>query len=235
MPEQHILVIEDDAAIRRGVVDALQLDGYSTLEAGDGDSGLRLAREAGCDLVLLDLILPGPDGLTILRAVREKHRALPIIILTARGEEAQRVEGLRLGADDYIVKPFSIKELLARIEAVLRRAASPPADVGTITFPGGRVDLARRTVHVDGRKDCELSQREAELLRHLASRTGRPVPRDELLARVWHVNPSRIQTRTVDMHIARLREKLGDDRDEPRIIRTVRGEGYMFVSSGDAL
>ncbi|MBN1918056.1 MAG: response regulator transcription factor [Verrucomicrobia bacterium] len=233
MPEQQILVIEDDAAIRRGVVDALQLEGYATLEAGDGDSGLRLAIEAGCDLVLLDLILPGPDGLAILGAVREKRRALPIIILTARGEEAQRVEGLRLGADDYIVKPFSVKELLARVEAVLRRSTEPPPDVDTVTFPGGRADLARRTVQSDGGKACELSQREAELLRYLASRAGRLVPRDELLARVWHVNPSYIQTRTVDMHIARLREKLGDDRDEPRIIRTVRGEGYLFVTAGD--
>ena len=233
MPEQQILIIEDDAAIRQGVVDALQLEGYSTLEAGDGDSGLRLAIEAGCDLVLLDLILPGPDGLTILRAVRGKHPTRPVIILTARGEEAQRVEGLRLGADDYIVKPFSLRELLARVEAVLRRSTPPPDDLDVLIFPGGRADLARHTVQLDGGKASELSQRETELLRYLASRAGRPVPRDELLARVWHVNPSRIQTRTVDMHIARLREKLGDDRDEPRLIRTVRGEGYMFVATGD--
>jgi DNA-binding response OmpR family regulator len=233
MQERQILVIEDDAAIRRGVVDALELEGYATLEAGDGDAGLRLALEAGPDLVLLDLILPGLDGLQVLRAVREQGPRLPVIVLTARGEEAQRVEGLRLGADDYVVKPFSVKELLARVEAVLRRSTEPPADADRVAFPGGHADLTRSEItYLDGAR-AELSERETELLRYLASNSGRAVPRDELLARVWRVNPSRIETRTVDMHIARLREKLCDDADEPRVIRTVRGKGYMFVANKD--
>ncbi len=230
MPEQQVLVIEDDPAIRQGVVDALELEHYTTLEASDGDSGLRLATEAGCDLVLLDLVLPGLDGLDILRAVRERHPRLPVIILTARGEEAQRVEGLRLGADDYVVKPFSVKELLARVEAVLRRSAERPADADSVVFPGGNADLKRCEIRYDDGGRCELSEREVELLRYLATHTGRPIPRKELLARVWRLNPSRIETRTVDVHVARLREKLRDDADNPRVIRTVRGKGYMFVA-----
>jgi len=234
MSQQQILVIEDDRAIRQGVLDALELEGYATLEAGDGDAGLRLATEAGCDLVLLDLILPGLHGLDILRAVREKHPTLPVIILTARGDEAQRVEGLRLGADDYVVKPFSVRELLARIEAVLRRASERPDDVERVAFPGGIADLTRCEIAYDDGERCELSEREVDLLRYLATNAGRPIPRDELLARVWRVNPGRIETRTVDMHVARLREKLRDDADSPRVIRTVRGKGYLFVSSEEA-
>ena len=234
MSQQQILVIEDDRAIRQGVLDALELEGYATLEAGDGDAGLRLATEAGCDLVLLDLILPGPDGLDILRAVREKQPTLPVIILTARGDEAQRVEGLRLGADDYVVKPFSVRELLARIAAVLRRASERPDDVERVAFPGGSADLTRCEIVYDDGERGELSEREVDLLRYLATNAGRPIPRGELLARVWRVNPGRIETRTVDMHIARLREKLRDDADNPRVIRTVRGKGYMFVSSEEA-
>jgi two-component system alkaline phosphatase synthesis response regulator PhoP len=230
MPEQQILVIEDDAAIRRGVVDALELEGYATLEAADGDAGLRLALEAGPDLVLLDLILPKLDGLQVLRAVRDQQPRQPVIILTARGDEAQRIEGLRLGADDYVVKPFSVKELLARVEAVLRRSTEPPGDADRLVFPGGEADLTRSRITYRDGTSVELSERETELLRYLASNSGRPVPRRELLARVWRINPSHVETRTVDMHIARLREKLCDDAEDARVIRTVRGKGYMFVA-----
>jgi len=228
MAKQRILVIEDDAAIRRGIVDALGFEGYRTLEADDGDLGLDMALSVTCDLILLDLVLPGPDGLAILREVRSARPTLPVIILTARGDEADRVTGLRLGADDYVVKPFSVKELLARVEAVLRRSPERPSDVDRVTVPGGTVDLARCEVCFDDGTRCDLSEREQELLRYLAANAGRAVSREELLRRVWRIDPTGLYTRTVDMHIARLREKLRDEPAEPRIILTVRGKGYMW-------
>jgi DNA-binding response OmpR family regulator len=231
MPKRTILVVEDDASIRRGVVDALELGGYATLEAPDGVKGLASALSASCDLVLLDLVLPGPDGLEILRQVRGARPTLPVIILTARGEETDRVKGLKLGADDYVVKPFGVKELLARVEAVLRRSPERPNEVEKVPFPGGVADLARREVRfADGKRE-ELSEREAELLRYLAAHAGRAIARDEILERVWRLSPQHVETRTIDMHIARLREKLRDDSDEPRIIATVRGKGYMFAAA----
>ncbi len=156
--------------------------------------------------------------------------ALPVIVLTARGGEDDRVRGLALGADDYVVKPFSIKELLARIDAVLRRAPGRTAAVMRVAFEGGQADLERHQVVFDDGERCQLSELERQLLRYLATHPGRPVSRDELLARVWGLNPAGITTRTIDMHIARLREKLHDDRATPRIVLTVRGQGYMLAA-----
>ncbi|OHB77958.1 MAG: DNA-binding response regulator [Planctomycetes bacterium RBG_16_64_10] len=228
MSRPRILTIEDDPAIRRGIVDAVRFAGYETLEAGDGRGGLKLATQAEFDLLLLDLVLPEPDGLAILAAVRHVRPTLPIIILTARGEEADRVRGLTGGADDYIVKPFSVKELLARVEAVLRRTAERPQDLGEIEIPAGRIDLARREVRFHNGDRAELSEREAELVRYLAIHRGRAISRHELLANVWRIHPRGMATRTIDMHIARLREKLGDHPEDPVVILTVRGTGYMF-------
>lgn len=228
MSRRTILLVEDDRPIRRGIVDALDVHGYDVLEADNGDDGLDLATQAECDLILLDLVLPGPDGLEILREVRGSRPTLPVIILTARGEEDDRVEGLKLGADDYVVKPFSIKELLARIEAVLRRSAERPIDVSQVAFDGGTVFLDRAEVVYDDGRRAELSAREADLLRYLACNPGRPVCRDEILARVWRINARGVATRTIDMHIVRLREKLHDDPAAPALIHTVRGKGYMF-------
>jgi DNA-binding response OmpR family regulator len=230
---RKILVIEDDAAIRQGIVDALGFAGCETLEAGNGRDGLDMALKFSYDLLLLDLILPGKDGLEILRELRESRPTVPVIVLTARGAESDRVRGLKLGADDYVVKPFSVKELLARIEAVLRRSPGRPLDVAEVAIPGGKVDLARREVVFASGKRVELSERETELLRYLASHGGRAVAREELLGHVWRVDPG-AETRTVDMHVARLREKLRDDPIEPDVIVTVRGKGYMLaVRSGD--
>ena len=215
MDRKRILVVEDDAAIRRGLVDALSFAGYATLEASEGAAGLAAALESDCDLLLLDLVLPGRDGLTILREVRAARSPLPVIVLTARGAEDDRVRGLGLGADDYVVKPFSIKELLARIEAVLRRAPERPPAVRRLAFEGGLADLERHEVRFDDGGRCELSERERQLLHYLACHAGRAVSRDELLARVWGLNPAGITTRTIDMHIARLREKLHDDPARP--------------------
>ncbi|MFO7900286.1 MAG: response regulator, partial [Planctomycetota bacterium] len=164
MSRRAILVVEDDRPIRRGIVDALDYHGYDVLEAEDGDNGLDLATQAECDLILLDLVLPGPDGLEILREVRASRPTLPVIILTARGEEDDRVEGLKLGADDYVVKPFSVNELLARIEAVLRRSAERPTDVSEVAFDGGTAFLELGEVVYDGRARAELCGRQGELL-----------------------------------------------------------------------
>jgi DNA-binding response OmpR family regulator len=160
---------------------------------------------------------------------------LPIIILTARGEEADRVQGLRFGADDYVVKPFSVRELLARVEAVLRRSPERPSQVRKIPFQGGVVDLARCEIRYENGERSELSEREVELLRYLASNAGRAISRDEILMRVWRLNPKRMETRTIDMHIANLRDKLKDNSGEPQVLLTVRGKGYMFraMEGGD--
>jgi DNA-binding response OmpR family regulator len=225
---QQILVVEDDSAIRQGVVDALTFQGYRVLEAKNGTIGMEMALKVDCDLVLLDLIMPGHDGLTVLQEVRKVRPSLPVIILTARGEEADRVQGLQLGADDYVVKPFSVKELKARVEAVLRRSPERPSDIAKVEFPKGCADLARCEIRYKDGERVELSERERDLLRYLASNTGRAIARDELLLRIWRIEPGRVETRTIDMHIARLREKLRDDPENPEVILTVRGKGYMF-------
>lgn len=235
MNKPQILVIEDDAAIRQGVVDALAFAGYPTSEADEGEEGLKLAVESDCGLILLDLVLPARDGLSILTEVRAARPTLPVIVMTARGEEADRIQGLRLGADDYVVKPFSVKELLARVEAVLRRSPERPQDISEIRFPGGLADLERCEVRYEDGERCELSERESELLLYLARNSGRAISRDEILSRVWRLNPNGISTRTIDMHVARLREKLHDNSSSPQVLLTVRGKGYMFRMSERAV
>ena len=228
MQPAQILAVEDDAAIRRGVVDALRFAGYAVSEAATGTLGLELASGQAYDLILLDLVLPGRDGLQILKEVRRLRPTQPVILLTARGAEDDRVLGLRLGADDYVVKPFSVKELLARVEAVLRRSPERPRDVTEIPLPHGTADLARREVRCRDGERTELSELEVDLLRYLAAHAGRAISRDELLLRVWQLNPRGVNTRTIDMHVARLREKLRDDPDSPQLLLTVRGKGYMW-------
>jgi DNA-binding response OmpR family regulator len=226
-----ILVIEDDPAIREGVVDALDFDGYEVLQAGRGKAGMKMALRSTCDLVLLDLVLPEIHGLEILKELRKGRPTLPVIIMTAKGAEADRIKGLKLGADDYVVKPFSVKELLARVEAVLRRSADRPLDIRQISLPHGRVDLDRCEICFENGDRVEISQKEIDLLRYLAARPNRAVSREEIMERVWRLNlRSFVETRTIDMHIARLRDKLRDDGSDPQVIRTIRGKGYMFVS-----
>ena len=229
MDRPRILVVEDDAAIREGVVDALQFHGYATLEAGDGRRGGEMALSCAYDLLLLDLVLPGRDGLDVLQELRELRPTQPVIILTARSEEKDRVRGLRLGADDYVVKPFSIEELLARVEAVLRRSPERPSDVRAVRFDGGQADLARCEVRFDDGERVSLSEREGELLRYLACNQGRAISREEILSRVWRLEPRGVTTRTIDVHVARLRQKLRDNPSRPRILITVHGRGYKFT------
>lgn len=226
MSEQTILVIEDDSAIRRGVVDALEYGGYRTLEAGDGMTGLDLALRANYRLLLLDLVLPGRDGFAILTELKKQRPGQAVIILSARGEENDRVRGLSLGADDYVMKPFSVRELLARVEAVLRRTCERPAPAEERQLRGGKVDLISGRIDFDDGSDNLLSEREIGLLRYLLDAAGRVVSRDEILRHVWGLDPSRTETRTLDMHIMHLRTKLRD-RDQEMLV-TVRGKGWRF-------
>jgi DNA-binding response OmpR family regulator len=163
--------------------------------------------------------------------VRTNRHTQPVIILTARGEENDRVAGLQLGADDYVVKPFSVKELLARIEAVLRRSPERPRELLQIELPGLVADLARCEIRYNDGGRAELSDKELELLRYLAAHAGRAISREELLQRVWQLDPRGLSTRTIDMHITRLREKLRDDGAKPQIVLTVRGKGYMLMAT----
>jgi DNA-binding response OmpR family regulator len=232
----RILVIEDDKAIRRGLTDALRFESFDVVEAGDARAGLDLALTSDCDLVLLDLLLPGGDGLLVLKRTREVRPTLPVIVLTARGDESDRVKGLQWGADDYVVKPFSVVELIARVRAVLRRSPGRPVDLSLVRFAsaGVHADLERRELRFEGggtRRE-ELSEKEADLLRYLAGNPGRAVSRDELLQAVWRLDPHGVTTRTVDMLVARLREKLGDSGG--CLLITVRGKGYMLASDAKA-
>ena len=223
-----ILVIEDDAAIRRGLVDSLTYAGYRAVECSDGAAAIDCICENRPDLVLLDVMLPNRGGFDILDDIRRTSATLPVIMVTAKGAEHDRVNGLRGGADDYVVKPFSPKELLARIEAVLRRSPERTDDLDSISIDGRSVDFKRREVVFDDSSHAQLSEREADILHYLAANHGRAVDRDELLHRVWGLNPRGITTRTVDMHIARLREKLRDSDFDGQFILTVRGKGYML-------
>jgi DNA-binding response OmpR family regulator len=228
MDTRCILVVEDDSAIRQGIVDALKFAGYDVLQAANGNDGMAQGLRATIDLLVLDLILPGRSGFDILKAVRTARPTLPVIILTARGDEGDRVQGLRLGADDYVVKPFSVRELLARVEAVLRRSPERPNNVNNVQLPHGVADLARAEVRFSNGKRVELSEREVQLLRYLATNPGRAISRDEILLRVWRLDPKRMATRAIDVHVANLREKLRDDAENPKVLLTVRGKGYMI-------
>jgi DNA-binding response OmpR family regulator len=229
MKRGRILTIEDDSAIRRGIVDALSFAGYEVIQAATGSDGCQMATSREYDLLLLDMVLPGMMGLEVLRSVRSVRPTLPVIILSARGEERDRVKGLKLGADDYVVKPFSVDELLARVEAVLRRSPARPTDIEELPIAGGCVDFSRHEVRFEDGSRETLSDRELALLRYFACNAGRAIGRDELLTNVWQIDSRGVSTRTIDMHVARLREKLRDTGEEPRVIQTVHGKGYMLV------
>ncbi len=229
MHPARIVVIEDEHPIRRGIADALRASGYEVAEAADGVAGLHEATRPGIDLVLLDLLLPRRDGLEVLRELRRVRSAVPVIILTARGTEDDRVRGLTMGADDYVVKPFSARELLARVEAVLRRSLGRPAAVPGARLGRAVIDLERREVCWSDKERAELSETESAILGFLVAHRKRAVSRDELLSRIWGIEPAGLETRTVDMHIARLRTKLRDPSGKraPEAILTVRATGYM--------
>lgn len=223
----RILVVEDDPAILRGLSDNLGLESYEVATAADGETGYRLAHETPPDLIVLDLMLPKLSGYELCRKLRVEGVATPIVMLTARGEEADRVLGLDLGADDYVTKPFSIRELLARIRAILRRAQPPTALPDTVGFADVAVDFRSYEASKAG-VPVEMTPKEFQLLRLLAARAGEVVTRDELLNEVWGYD-SYPNTRTVDNHVASLRSKLEPDKSGNRHIQTVHGVGYKFV------
>ena len=237
LTETHILVIEDEPDLRAGLQHNLELEGYKVLTAADGREGLRKAKDGQAALVLLDLMLPGMPGLEVLRHLRETGREIPVIIISAKGQDRDKVQGLELGADDYLTKPFGLSELLARIRAVMRRtSAGAKAGVGersstggVMRFPDLTVDWKRFTILRDG-VETQLSRYEAEILRMLIEHRGEVVSRQDLLRKVWgyvHL-PT---TRTVDNHIARLRKKLERDVENPVHVVTVHGLGYRFEST----
>ncbi len=225
------MVVEDDQAIRAGLCDVLRFGGYTALSCARGDTAVKEILETAPDLVLLDVMLPGMDGFQILRQVRAVHPTLPIVMVTARGDERDRVDGLEHGADDYVVKPFSAREVLARVGAVLRRSAERPLRVRSVTRGGCVVDFAR--CEARGASGwASLSPREVEVMRVLASSAARVISREELLRVVWAVDPRGADTRAVDMQFVRLRETLASVGLEG-LIETVRGKGYRLAADAE--
>lgn len=223
----RILIIEDDPAILRGLADNLACESHDVLTSADGEHGYAQARTAQPDLIVLDVMLPRMSGYELCRKLRSDGVMTPIVMLTARGDEADRVVGLDLGADDYITKPFSVRELLARIRAVLRRAQVHDALPGELRF-GNVVVNFRRYEASKGDRPIELTRKEFGLLRLLAARSGEPVTRDDLLNEVWGYDATPT-TRTVDNHVASLRAKLEDNPSDPQHLFTVHGVGYKWV------
>jgi DNA-binding response OmpR family regulator len=223
-----ILVVEDEPAILRGLADNLKFESYEVLTAMDGEAGYRLMKERKPDLVILDLMLPKLSGYELCRKVRAEGVTTPILMLTARGEEGDRVLGLDLGADDYVTKPFSVRELMARVRALLRRSQPLKALPDELRFDDVVVDFRSWEARKGGQA-LEMTRKEFSVLRLLAARAGEVVTRDELLNEVWGYE-NYPTTRTVDNHIASLRGKLERDPAEPRHLRTVHGVGYKFVS-----
>lgn len=223
-----ILIIEDEPGMVLGLRDSLEYEGYEVSTAGDGKEGLEKAGREKPDLILLDVMLPVMSGIDVCRVLRSKGIEIPIIMLTARSQEIDKVVGLEIGADDYVTKPFSIKELLARVRAHLRRAAKQIVEIETFTFADVELDFKKyRALKRD--KELELSAREFEILKYLIKRRGEIVTRDQLLDEVWGYDSSPI-TRTVDNHIVKLRQKIEDDPSNPQHIVTVHRVGYRFVA-----
>lgn len=226
----RVLLVEDEEALARGVRDALQYSGYAAEIATDGKAALERIRAGGLDLVLLDLMLPEFSGLEVLERIRAEGIRVPVIILTAMGAENDRVRGLELGADDYVAKPFAIRELMARVGAQIRRSRyGRDEELGParLTCDDVEVDLARLEVHKDG-LDVPLTAREGAILRHLWTRRDRVVSREELLLEVWEYATADVETRTVDATMAFLRKKIERDTSQPRFVLTVRGVGYKL-------
>lgn len=225
----RILIIEDDRSIMRGITDNLRFAGYDPLAAGDGESGIRIAKEERPDLIILDIMLPRMSGYEVCRRLRGEGIMMPILMLTARSDEVDRVLGLDLGADDYVTKPFSVLELMARVRALLRRSQFMPQVGRELNFGDVNIDFQRYDAQKSGRA-VQMTRKEFGVLRLLASRAGDVVTREELLDEVWG-HDTYPTTRTVDNHIAALRAKLEDDPANPKYVLTVHGVGYKLVGS----
>jgi two-component system, OmpR family, response regulator RegX3 len=232
MAKRRILLVEDEDSIAEPLSAALEREGFEVVRGATATEGLEAFQARAPDLVLLDVMLPDGDGRDVLREIRSSSR-VPVVMLTARGDELDRVLGLELGADDYVTKPFSSAELVARLRAVLRRTTVSAAGSSEGKLVGGdvEVDLDSRTVTRAG-EPIELTVKEFEVLRMLIERAGKVVRRNELMAEVWDTNWFG-STKTLDVHVSALRKKLGDDPAAPRYIRTVRGVGFRFASSDE--
>jgi two-component system response regulator RegX3 len=225
----RLLIVEDEAAIRAGLEDVFVFHGYAVQGTGDGREGLRLALSGQFDLVLLDVMLPGMDGFEICDRIRAQDPRQAIIMLTARTSDEDIIQGLRLGADDYVAKPFSVGQLVLRVEAVLRRSRPDEDELTTLRLGShGEVDLRNFRAEFNG-EQVQFTRREIDLLTYLARHGDRPVPREELLHKVWgYARDAGIETRTVDIHVAKLRRKIEPDASEPTFLLTVRGAGYRL-------
>ena len=221
------LIVEDDESMATALRDGFEYEGFSVTLARDGAAGLRLATESSPDLIILDVMLPRMNGLDVCKQIRKDGNAVPIIILTARGQEIDKVLGLKLGADDYITKPFGFLELMARVEALLRRASGRNAALASYRFGDVTVDFRRGEARKKG-KPVELTAREFRLLQYFIEHRGEVVARDRLLDVVWGYDNT-LLTRTVDMHVAKLRKKIENTPAEPRYIITVHRAGYKFT------
>jgi two-component system alkaline phosphatase synthesis response regulator PhoP len=233
----HVLVVEDDANLAAGVMENLRAEGYEVSLAPNGEQALTWLGSHGCALVILDVMLPGADGLTVCRTLRERGNTTPVLFLTARGDPADRVRGLEAGGDDYLAKPFHLEEFLLRVRAILRRwdwyrSASATADTAVLRFGGNEVDFRVFRARAWTGESQELTEKEAMILKVLAEHTGQIVSREDLLERVWgyDVFPS---TRTVDNFILRLRKRFEKDPANPRHFLTVWGVGYRFLTEGE--
>ena len=225
----RILIVEDEAAIRGGLIDVFVYHGYEVDTAEDGNDGLQKSLSGKYDLILLDVMLPGVDGFEICNRIRQQDRQQPVIMLTAKSSDDDIVQGLTLGADDYVAKPFSVTQLVLRVQAVLRRSGLDDEVVREIELNNGMsIDTQNLCAG-----DTQFTRREMDLLRYLSQQSDRPVSREELLARVWgYANHMEIETRTVDIHIAKLRRKIETDPADPQTILTVRGAGYRLMVAG---
>jgi DNA-binding response OmpR family regulator len=222
----RLLIVEDEEAIRSGLVDVFVYHGYEVETAAHGDDGLRMALSGQFDLILLDVMLPGTDGFEICNQIRQQDRQQPVIMLTAKSSDEDIVQGLTLGADDYVAKPFSVTQLVLRVQAVLRRSGVGEEASREIKLCNGMVIDTENLCAAD----VVFTRREMDVLLYLAQQSERPVSRDELLARVWgYANNMDIETRTVDIHIAKLRRKIEKDPTNPQAIATVRGAGYRLM------
>ena len=226
-PKASILVVEDEQNILAALRDFLEFQGFKVTEASDGLDAERTVAKGLFDLILLDLMLPKISGEQLCRKWRQEGLQTPIIMLTAKGQEKEKVAGLNLGADDYITKPFSLEELLARINAVLRRTDPARAVGQTFTFGDLDVDIAGLKVRRKG-KEIEITRREARIIQYFAANPNRVISREDLYREVWDDTMTDLETRTTDMHIAKLRSKIERDVSDPQIIKTVRGAGYKY-------
>ncbi len=227
---QRILVVEDEEALASGIRDALSHAGYEADIAHDGNGAMEKLNQDPFDLVVLDIMLPGKSGLDVLRELREARKDVRVVMLTALADEADVVRGFELGADDYMPKPFSPRELVARVNAQFRRRDMDSAPPPQLDLPGSiQVDLARLEVHRNG-EVVPLTPREGDILEYLVRHRDRVVTREDLLLDVWHYRNANIETRTVDIHIVGLRRKIEPDPANPTLIQTVRGKGYRWFA-----